>query len=312
VLLDLRSGVFYRLNAAAARIGEGLARGESAPEIARRLARAFRLSPEAALGDVEAVLARLRQPAPAGGSNPLRFEAGAADSLLHWDGQPVLHIDRQARSVTAADGTGGQPADFWAAALLWAAPHLLLLRGQLVLHGSAVQKGDAVVAFCGASGVGKTTLAHRFTDHGWQLLAEDLVVLAPAGPVPGVAVGGEPAIRRWAQAQAPVLAAQGRVEAGGLEGVAEGPRRPLREVLFPQRTARAGPAIIRQTLTKADGLALVLSNSFGELEQPDLWCRLLEGSRKLVLQVPVVQAHVPEGLEFLAQAVADYSRTVNW
>jgi len=203
------------------------------------------------------------------------------------------------------------PEQEWAARLLWAAPHLLLLRGQLVLHASAVQHPDGVVAFCGASGFGKTTLAHLFAAQGTQLLSEDLVVVSLQGPVPEVMVDGEALIRRWVAAQAPGLANQRQIDTEELSGVTDGLRSRLREILFLRRTGQAAPTIRRESLPHADALVLMLENSFAELGQPAVWARVLEGSCRLVRETSMGCAHLPEGLELLAEAVAGYNWTVN-
>ncbi|GAA5114942.1 hypothetical protein [Haloechinothrix salitolerans] len=51
----------------------------------------------------------------------------------------------------------------------------LILRGELVLHASAVRDGDAAIAFVGASGMGKSTLATALCRDGCSLLADDVL-----------------------------------------------------------------------------------------------------------------------------------------
>lgn len=73
---------------------------------------------------------------------------------------------------------------------------ILIQRGFLVLHGNAlVREGQAIVSL-GYSGAGKSTLAYCLMSQGWQLLADDLVAIAPNGQVlPGV-----PRIKLWEDA----------------------------------------------------------------------------------------------------------------
>jgi hypothetical protein len=50
-------------------------------------------------------------------------------------------------------------------------------RGLLPLHASAVQVGDGCVAFAGASGAGKSTIAAFIAGHGYPLVADDQSVV---------------------------------------------------------------------------------------------------------------------------------------
>jgi hypothetical protein len=73
---------------------------------------------------------------------------------------------------------------------------LLIQRGMLVLHGNAVEKGGKALVFMGHSGGGKSTLAYALMRQGWNLLADDLVVVTESGDVlPGI-----PCIKLWLDA----------------------------------------------------------------------------------------------------------------
>lgn len=50
-------------------------------------------------------------------------------------------------------------------------------RHQLILHGNAIKVGDESLIFCGPSGIGKSTLAAGFYQHGFSILADDLAVI---------------------------------------------------------------------------------------------------------------------------------------
>ena len=52
-------------------------------------------------------------------------------------------------------------------------------RGLLPLHASAVAVGDGCVAFCGARGAGKSTLAAALAQAGYPLLSDDLLIVHP-------------------------------------------------------------------------------------------------------------------------------------
>lgn len=55
----------------------------------------------------------------------------------------------------------------------------LMLRGELVLHASAVRLDGHAVAFVGASGMGKSTLAAALCGHGCALVTDDVLRVDP-------------------------------------------------------------------------------------------------------------------------------------
>ncbi|WP_170835055.1 hypothetical protein [Terriglobus roseus] len=56
---------------------------------------------------------------------------------------------------------------------------LLQQRGRVVLHASAVAVGDRAMLFCGASGMGKSTMAAMLSERGYPLLNDDVCNLSP-------------------------------------------------------------------------------------------------------------------------------------
>lgn len=76
---------------------------------------------------------------------------------------------------------------------------LLHQREQIVLHASAVEVNGKAVAFCGASGTGKSTLAAALAQRGYRLITDDIcaITLPPGGPV--VHPDGRQ-LKLWAQA----------------------------------------------------------------------------------------------------------------
>ncbi|GAB3583510.1 hypothetical protein GCM10027445_58380 [Amycolatopsis endophytica] len=59
----------------------------------------------------------------------------------------------------------------------------LTLNSHLVLHASAVRVGSRALAFVGASGMGKSTLAAAFCGRGCSLVADDVLRVDPDGTV---------------------------------------------------------------------------------------------------------------------------------
>src|SRR5262249_21151056 len=143
--------------------------------------------------------------------------------------------------------------------LLWVAPHVLALRGILVLHASAVLDAAGVLAFCGGSGQGKTTLARALAAAGRELIAEDLLVVRSAGDRPEVVAGAEVAIRAWAARHAAQLAPGTRIATEDLLRVADRPPLSCGAILFPRRDG-AGVQITHTALGGADAFVLLLEN----------------------------------------------------
>jgi hypothetical protein len=62
-----------------------------------------------------------------------------------------------------------------------ALPLLLQAEGYEAIHASAVQMPGGVVAFCGFSGTGKTTVAYALSQRGYDLWADDVVLWSSSG-----------------------------------------------------------------------------------------------------------------------------------
>ena len=60
---------------------------------------------------------------------------------------------------------------------------ILQQRKRMVLHGTTLQKGGQAIAICGASGMGKSTLAMALIGQGWQLIADDVCAFDEQGQV---------------------------------------------------------------------------------------------------------------------------------
>ena len=66
---------------------------------------------------------------------------------------------------------------------------VLTMRGETVLHASAVQVGEAALAFVGASGMGKSTMATLLCAAGNGLVTDDVLRLDTTGPAPTCSLG---------------------------------------------------------------------------------------------------------------------------
>ncbi|MCE7982692.1 MAG: hypothetical protein DYG89_16025 [Caldilinea sp. CFX5] len=75
-------------------------------------------------------------------------------------------------------------------------PLALGQQGKLIFHASAVEIGDVAVAFMGASGRGKSTLAATFATTGLRFLADDGLLVEPHEGHYQV-IPSHPSIRLW-------------------------------------------------------------------------------------------------------------------
>jgi hypothetical protein len=107
---------------------------------------------------------------PARGQNWLHVPGLATFRFLRSD-QPVVGIP-----TGSADGVAVRDA-FERTAL----PMALQSLGRQVLHASAVRTPAGVIAFCGDSGTGKSTLAYAAARRGYRLWADDAVAFDVTG-----------------------------------------------------------------------------------------------------------------------------------
>lgn len=182
----------------------------------------------------------------------------------------------------------------------------LMVRGNLVLHASAVRVEDTAVAFVGASGMGKSTLATLLCADGHQLVADDVVrvCMAQPGSRPIVFPGSiESRLRPGASALADAApAASVRRTADGRIALQldthDGPPLPLVACVVPFPNHHTDEIVV-SALTRAQGLRRLLQfpRIVGWVELA--WqVRNFEALADLVNLVPVFEAQVPWGPPF--------------
>jgi len=229
-------------------------------------------------------------------------------------GTPVIEVLADGSAVRAlAPLTSIEARDY----LYTLAPRLFALRGETVLHASAVcAPGGDVLAFCGASGAGKTTTARAFVAAGMSLVSEDkLVVRVGTTGAPTVVTGAEPRLRRWLVDAAPEMAATlpgswYRIDSQ-LALPAESDAAPLRCVLLLD-AARRGPAADVSTvrLDVLDAAAeIFLAGLFGA-DTRAAWQRQVAVATAVAGSVATYATTVPAGIEALAAAVRRYTDAI--
>ncbi len=182
----------------------------------------------------------------------------------------------------------------------------LMLRGDLVLHASAVRVGDTALAFVGASGMGKSTIATLLCAEGHQLVSDDVVrvQMAGRGARPVVFAGsvesrlrpGAAALVEGAPASSVRQTADGRTAL--LLREHSGPPLPLGACVVPFPN-RHSDQIVVSALTRSQGLLRLLQfpRIVGWVGR-DWQVRNFEALADLVDLVPVFEAQVPWGPPF--------------
>jgi hypothetical protein len=194
---------------------------------------------------------------------------------------------------------------------------LLIQRGMLVLHGNALAHGGAAIVCLGESGAGKSTLAYALMQQGWELLADDLVAVTPAGHVlPGI-----PRIKLWHDAAtaygldpANLTRVQVGIDKFQLTGQSILSRRqalPLK-VLYalpdspPHEREQGVPITLSTETSQQEAVRTLINHSF----RPHFVRGLGRESANflaiasLVRRIPLVRLGIPRGLDTLSAQLA--------
>ena len=194
-------------------------------------------------------------------------------------------------------------------------PVALQALGQEVLHASAVLEPRGVVALCGYSRTGKSTIAYGLSRRGYPLWADDAVAVDLAGScIRAVPLPFEIRLRPasaafFAQHPATTHAL------GSSNGADQADRKPpLAAVCVLARVPSvgdgAGYEIVR--LSSADAFVAVLAHSFcfslqGEARKR----RMMEHYLDLTARVPVLEVRFVGGLETLPAILDGIERAVD-
>lgn len=226
-------------------------------------------------------------------------------TVLRYPGLCDFTGDRTFGDVTARPHPGadrGLIAVLAAGALL--AVHLML-RHRLVLHASAVQLDGHAVAFVGASGMGKSTLAAALCEHGCGLVADDVLRVDTDGGCGALAHPGSTESRLRIAARELADAAPPSAVRPTADGrLALRPRIRAREPLPLAACVVPRPA---RTMVEVSVVRLVPQRAFLRLSQfprvmgwrdPASMAYAFQALADLVERVPVFEATVPWGPPF--------------
>jgi hypothetical protein len=307
VLLDLGSGLLFRLNSTATEIWElALSKGMAPSAIASDLARSHGISAEQASADVAAALAiPEHDPLPAE-STELTFEPGQTGFLLSRYGQPAFVIDTASETIQALPST---PPDDYGMFLRSMAPKLVARGGSLVLHASAVATpGGNLWAFLGTNGAGKTTTARTFARNGFRLISEDKLVTRVRGGKLTADLEGEPRINDWIRRTRRSLELVQDRRAGFAEmaGWIEGPYLPIERAFLVDSQRRSGWSLDVHELGPSSAASEVFPHAFYGSALAADWRRQLSSVAVLARTARVFTATVPEGVDLLDAAIQAY------
>jgi hypothetical protein len=184
----------------------------------------------------------------------------------------------------------------------------LRLRGELVLHASAVGVGEAALAFVGASGMGKSTMATVLCGAGHPLLTDD-VLCVQLRPDRVMVHPGSTETRLRDPAQPLANGLPGRRTADGRLAVAPGSLagRPLllAACVVPLPSRECDRVQVRQL---SGASALMLLSRFPRIPgwtQPATLAREFEQLADLVTRVAVFEARIPWGPPFARDLTSD-------
>jgi hypothetical protein len=175
-------------------------------------------------------------------------------------------------------------------------PLVLHLRGYEVLHASAVHAPSGLLVLCGASGTGKSTLAHALSERGYPAWADDAVVIA-AGDREMAALGipfrlrlHGPAVTHFARASGP-NSSHSQASGSALHALA----------ILTRQPTTAHPLVEIERLAAAEAFTAILPHAY--------YFRLSDAARNAVLVdrylrlaslVPTFEVRYKPGLDHLA------------
>jgi hypothetical protein len=243
---------------------------------------------------------------------------GYSDGRTHWLYLPDLavfsfqHDSREVKTFALRPYQDNIIHDVYYRTVL---PLALQALGTEVLHASAVRTQQGVVAFCAASGTGKSTLACALNIRGYASWADDAVAFAlTSEQVVGFLLPFSVHLRPESE----TFFDRNLHRRGGQEPVDNhGALRPesvrLAAVFVLQRSAAKGEQgkIEAQRFTPALALPATLAHAYCfSLDDQERKRRMLESYFALVSQVPVFELRFPSCLDQLPQVVRCIEETL--
>lgn len=179
---------------------------------------------------------------------------------------------------------------YWRDAL----PLVLHARGWEVLHASAVETSRGVVAFCGDSGAGKSTIAYALHRRGFPLWADDAVALDVTSPA--IVARRLPFEVRLRPASAARFDLGARAVRLADPAASRAAASPLAGLCLLERGSVASLRALAASAAYPRALAQAFCFQLGDPARKRL---MLERYLALVARVPVFALAVPDGLDRL-------------
>ncbi len=241
LLIDLETGIYFRLNASAARACAALRDCASDTEAIALLTGRVGMPVEharALLQNIRGQLAVSR--APAKSESPFAYRRHDDGYALEENGTPIMWTDAGGLVLRLLLPPAALHLELgrYVRAMT---PKLLQLRGATVVHASACALPEGLIAIAGESGAGKTTTARALAAVGGELISEDLLVFARDGADVVIFEAGERRAHAWTGIATEGLARDptASIACDELDAVEAGARRPIGAIWFIDRQQRA-------------------------------------------------------------------------
>jgi hypothetical protein len=167
-------------------------------------------------------------------------------------------------------------------------PMVLQVRGWEVLHASAVRLSAGVVALCGRSGTGKSTIAYGLNRRGHSMWADD--TLAFEMTESDVVTLGLPFSSRLRSTSAQHFESEPGDRTGVLQRSQAGEQAPLSAVCQLRRTVAGSAPVSLRRLSSSDALVAVLAHAWSfALNDADNRHRMMRNYLDLVARVPIFE-----------------------
>ncbi len=186
----------------------------------------------------------------------------------------------------------------------------LKLRHELVMHASAVQLEGRALAFVGASGMGKSTLAAALCNNGCELVTDDVLRVDLTAPLARVYPGGTESRLRMNARELADTAPSDAVRTTADGRLALRPRAcageplPLAACVVPLPTRKAEDVSARRLRNAQALLRMIQFPRVVGWSEPSSTASEFQALADLVERVPVFEASVPWGPPFRPEVLS--------